>query len=258
MDETITPPAFPAPKRFDFKRLFSFLLQPGKQFEQMAAAETSSWQMPMLFISLALILRLLVSGYFQARAAAMGQVPLPPDWQWWTPDMQNNYMQAIQQTQSPVFVYVIPIVLGLSGLWLGWPILTGLLHLTSTLFGGRGKMGTALSLTAWASLPFALRDLLRVVFMLIAGRAISSPGLSGFVTATEPGMVFLGQILANLDIFFLWHILLLIIGFRLADNLSAVKAAMGVLIVLALSLLAQAGLGTLAVRLSGLMVTRQF
>lgn len=248
----------PVPKRFDIKRLFTFPFQPSKHFDEMAAAEASSWQMPMLFISLALILRLLVSGYFQARAAAMGQVPLPPDWQWWTPEMQNNYMQAIQQTQSPVFVYVIPIALGLSSLWLGWPILAGLLHLASTLLGGRGKMGTALSLTAWASLPFALRDLLRVVFMLIAGRTISSPGLSGFVIATEPGMVFLGQILANLDIFFLWHTLLLVLGFRLADTLSAVKAAMGVLIVLALSLLAQAGLGTLAARLGGLMVTRQF
>ncbi len=258
MDETVTPSPSPAPKRFDFKRLFSFPFHPGKQFEQIAAEETASWQMPMLFLSLALILRLLTSGYFQARAAAMGQVPLPPDWQWWTPEMQANYMQAMAQTQGPVFVYIIPIVTGLAGLWLGWPILSGLLHLTSTLFGGRGKMGTALSLVAWASIPFALRDLLRVVFMLIAGRTISSPGLSGFVTATEPGMVFLAQILANVDIFFLWHIFLLILGFRLADSLPAVKAAAGVLIVMALSLLAQAGLGTLASRLGGLMVTRQF
>lgn len=258
MDETTTPPPSPSSKRLDIKRLFTFLLHPRKQFEQIAAEEKSSWQAPMLALSLALILRLVVSGYFQARAAAMGQVPLPPDWQWWTPDMQNNYMQAMAQTQGPVFVYIIPIVLGLSGLWLGWPILSGLLHLTSTLFGGRGKMGTALNLVAWGSLPFVLRDLLRVVFMLIAGRTIASPGLSGFVTAADTGTAFLAQVLANVDIFFVWHILLLIIGFRLADALPAVKATAGVLIVLALSLLAQAGLGTLASRLGGLMVTRQF
>ncbi|GAB4486213.1 MAG: hypothetical protein Fur0016_05740 [Anaerolineales bacterium] len=258
MDESVSIPPAPTPKRFDFKRLLSFPFQPHKQFEQMTAQETSWWQMPMLLLSLALLLRLLVSGYFQARAAAMGQVPLPPDWQWWTPEMQNNYMQAMAQTQGPVFVYIIPIVMGLAGLWLSWPILSGLLHLTSTLFGGRGKMGTALNLVAWASLPFALRDLLRVVFMLIAGRTISSPGLSGFITATEPGMIFLEQILANVDIFFLWHIILLILGFRLADALPAVKAAAGVLIVMALSLLAQAGLGTLTSQLSGLMITRQF
>lgn len=258
MDETTAPQPFPAPKRFDIKRLFSFPFQPRNRFEQIAAEEKASWQTPMLFLSLALILRLVVSGYFQARAAAMGQVSLPPDWQWWTPEMQNNYMQAMAQTQGPVFVYIIPIVLGLSGLWLGWPILAGLLHLTSTLFGGRGKMGTALNLVAWASIPFALRDLLRVVFMLIAGRAISSPGLSGFIMATDTGMAFLGQVLANVDIFLFWHIFLLILGFRLADNLPAVKAAAGALIALALSLLAQAGLGTLASRLGGLMVTRQF
>lgn len=258
MDETITPAQSSSLKRYDFKRLFTFLLHPRLEFEQIAAQEKSFWQMPMLVLSLALSLRLAVNGYFQARAAAMGQVQLPPDWQWWTPDMQNNYMQAIQQTQSPVFVYIIPIVLALSGLWLGWPILTGLLHLTSTLFGGRGKMGIALNLVAWGSLPFALRDLLRVAFMLIAGRAIASPGLSGFIETSDTGMAFLGQVLSNVDIFFIWYAILLILGFRLADALPAVKAAVGVLIVLALALLAQSGLGTLASRLGGLMVTRQF
>ncbi len=258
MNDTPSLTATSVPRRFELKRVFAFLFQPRKEFERIAAEEASSWQMPMLLLSLALILRLIVSGYFQSRAASMGQVPLPPDWQWWTPEMQNNYMQAIQQTQNPVFVYIIPIVMGLFGLWLGWPVLTGLLHLTSTLFGGRGKMGIALSLVAWASIPFALRDLLRVAFMLMVGRTISSPGLSGFITATGPGMLFLGQILANVDIFSLWHIFLLILGFRLTDNLPAVKAAVGVLIVLTLTLLAQAGLGTLALRLSGLMVTRQF
>lgn len=256
MSETTAPPS--ASWRLDFKRLFVFFFQPRQHFEQMAAAESPSWQLPMLFLSLALTLRLLVSGYFQARAAALGQVPLPPDWQWWTPEMQNNYMQAIQQTQSPVFVYVIPIVLGLSGLWLGWPVLAGLLHLASTLLGGRGTMGSALRLTAWASLPFALRDLLRAVFMLAAGRTIVSPGLSGFVTQTDTGMVFLAQILASVDVFFFWHLFLLVLGFRLADSLPALKAAAGTLGVLVVSLLAQAGLGTLAARLSGLMVTRQF
>ncbi|MCS6993550.1 MAG: YIP1 family protein [Anaerolineales bacterium] len=256
MSETTSLP--PVSRRFDFKRLFAFPFQPRRHLAEMIASEPIAWQMPMLFLSLALVLRLLVSGYFQAQAAAMGQVPLPPDWQWWTPEMQNNYMQAIQQTQSPVFVYVIPMVLGLSGLWLGWLVLAGLLHLASTLLGGRGAMGSALGLTAWASIPFALRDLLRVVFMLAAGRAIASPGLSGFVTATDAGAVFLAQILANVDIFFFWHLFLLVLAFRLSDSLSGPKAAAGVFSVLILSLLAQAGLGTLASRLGGLMVTRQF
>lgn len=255
MSETTAPPS--ASWHF-VKRLFVFFFQPRQHFEQMAAAESPSWQLPMLLLSLALTLRLLVSGYFQARAAAMGQIPLPPDWQWWTPEMQNNYMQAIQQTQSPVFVYVIPIVLGMSGLWLGWPVLAGLLHLASTLLGGRGTMGSALNLTAWSNLPFALRDLLRAAFMLIVGRTIISPGLSGFVTQTDTAMVFLAQILASVDIFFFWHFFLLILGFRLADRLPVFKTTAGILVVLVVSLLAQAALGTVTARLGGLMVTRQF
>ena len=107
---------------------------------------------------------------------------LPVDWQYWSPEMQNNYTQAQQATQGPVFVYIIPAALGLAKIWLAWLIVGGLTHLSSTLFGGRGKMGSALNLVAWACLPFALRDLLRVIFMIIVHHPIVSPGLSGLVT----------------------------------------------------------------------------
>ena len=69
------------------------------------------------------------------------------------------------------------------GLWVGWIVLGGLLHLGSTLLGGRGSMQGALNITAWATLPFALRDLLQTVYMLSASHAITSPGLSGFATS---------------------------------------------------------------------------
>ena len=109
----------------------------------------------------------------------MGEIPLPRDWQYWTPEMQNNYMQAQQATQGPVFMYIIPLLSSLAGLWLGWLLLAGLLHFGSTLVGGRGSMQSALNIVAWASLPFAVRDLLRIVFMLAVGHAITALGFQG-------------------------------------------------------------------------------
>ncbi len=94
----------------------------------------------MLVLTVTALLLVLVAGYLKTRAAMMGEVTMPPDWQWWTPEMQNNYMQAQQATQGKTFMYIIPLVGAWTGLWLGWVLVAGLLHLGSTLLGGRGTM----------------------------------------------------------------------------------------------------------------------
>jgi hypothetical protein len=220
----------------------------------MASESRATWSTPMLLLTLTAPWSVIVGGYFRTRAAMMGEVVLPPGWEWWTPEMQNNFMQAQQATQGPVFMYIMPLVGSLAGLWLGWLAFAGLLHLGSTLFGGRGSMQNALSVVAWAYLPFALRDILRVIFMLIAGRTIGSPGLSGFAG----GSGFLAQILERTDIFLVWNILLLVIGFSVVDGLPKGKSFTNVLIVILLVLLAQAGLAMLGSGLGGSTVQRPF
>ena len=223
-----------------FARVIDLLVQPRRTLS-LIVGEAATWQVPMLVLSFSSSLVVVVSGYFKARAAMMGELPLPRDWEWWTSDMQNNYMQAQQSMQGPVFTYIIPLFSSLLGLWLGWLILSGLLHLGSTVFGGRGSMQSALSITGWASLPFLVRDILRVLFMLIAGRSIESAGLSGFAGSST----FAIELLSRVDLFLIWSVVLLSIGFSLADNLPRPKAFANVFITTLLLLLAQAGFGVL-------------
>ena len=229
------------------------MIHPRQGVQRLAVEEKPTWQMPMLLVNLLFLLRTIVTGFLQMRVSNLGQAALPADWQWWTPDMQSNYMQAIQATQGPVFLYIIPAVTGLARIWLGWLILGGLLHLASTLLGGRGSMRSVLSLTGWAMLPFALRDLLRIVYMLIVQHPIASPGLSGF-----GGLLFLSKVLAGVDLFIIWFAILLGMGLRVMDNLPVGKAIAVVVIVLLLVLLVQGGLGTLSTSLGGMMITRPF
>lgn len=93
----------PTKPRFQFSRISEVLLQPQHTFA-MLVAENTGWQLPMLALSISSTLVIIISGFLKARAASMGEVTLPPDWQWWTPDMQNNYMQAQQSMQGPVFL----------------------------------------------------------------------------------------------------------------------------------------------------------
>jgi len=241
-------------RRFDFPRLVPVLLRPRRTFSEMASELRASWLTPMLVLTATVFLVVLVSGYLKTRAATIGEVSMPPDWQYWTPEMQNNYMQAQQATQGKTFMYVIPMVGAWTSLWLGWVLIAGLLHLGSTILGGRGTMQGALNIVAWSSLPFAVRDLLRVIYMLSAGHAIGSPGLSGFATSAG----FLPQLLSRLDVFVLWFIVLLIIGFAILDGLSRGKAIMDIVVVLLVLLLAQAGLGTLISGMSGQAIQRPF
>ena len=238
-------------RQLDFAKIFSVLFQPQRTFAEIVGEAKSSWITPMLALSISASLVVFVSGYVKARAAMMGEVTFPPDWKYWTPEMQNNFMQAQQATQGAVFVYVMPLVSALVALWLGWLILGGLLHLGSTLLGGRGTMQSALSVAGWASLPFLVRDVLRVIFMLLAGHAIVSPGLSGFAG----NAVFVAKILSQLDIFFVCNAILLIMGFGIADGLPKNKAVFGVVTVLLILLLTLAGTGTMISNLGGTLTS---
>ncbi|MEP0803867.1 MAG: YIP1 family protein [Chloroflexota bacterium] len=248
-----TPSSSPA-RRFDLPRVFAVMFRPRAAFSEMASETRAVWSTPMILLTITAALVVLVRGYLRTRAAMMGEIELPPDWQWWTPEMQNSYMQAQQVQQGPVYMYIMPLVGALAGLWLGWLALAALLHLGSTLFGGRGSMQGALNVVGWASLPFALRDLLRAAYMLLAQHTIASPSLSGFAS----GGGFLYHLLARTDLFLFWSFILLIIGFAVVDNLPRGKAFANAFIVMALALLAQAGLAVLASSIGGAAIQRPF
>ena len=241
-------------RRFGLSRVFGALIRPRQAFAELTSESRATWWTPMLVLSVTAILVVIVAGYLKSRAAMMGEISLPPDWQYWTPDMQNNYTQAQQATQGPTFMYVIPLVGALASLWVGWLLLAALLHFGSTLLGGRGSMQSALNVVAWAGLPFAVRDILRIVFMFSAGHAIVSPGLSGFASSAG----FVSGLLARADVFLIWNMILLVIGFGIADGLSRNKAVAGVIGVMLLVLLAQAGLGALGSGFGALAVQRPF
>lgn len=218
--------------------ILTILTRPSEAFSPMSSDKQSTWLTPLLALTLSAILVVLVSGYIKSQVALGGAVELPADWEYWTPDMQQSYLDAQQTAQGPVVNYVLPLVGALATLWLGWVVFSGIMRLVSTLLGGRGSMQSALNVVAWASVPFIIRDLLRAFFMLATSREIVSPGLSGFV---ESG--FLSHLLARADLFFIWNILLLGLGFSIVDGLPKGKSFIGVAIVILILVFIQAGVG---------------
>jgi len=247
------------PRRLHFEWVVPVLIRPGRTFAKIAAQSAGVWLVPMLILTLAALAGVLSAGWVKQAAALSGEVQLPPDFQYYPPEMQAQYMQAMQATSSPVFLYVFPAITALAGVWIGWLLVTGLLHLLLTLMGGRGDTLASLNVVAWAGLPFAIRDVVRTVYIVSTRQLIISPGLSGFSPPASEGLIaFLVEFLHVIDIYMIWNLILLVIGVRATTNLGVGKAIASVVITLLVVYSLQALLGFLASQLGGMTVIRPF
>ncbi len=246
-------------RRWHLDWLLGVLIHPWRTFPRIAAETGAVWLTPLLLISLAAVLLVAVSGPLRQSQALLAANDLPPDFQYYSPDQQAQLQQALASSASANFVYVFPAVSAVGKVWLGWLIAGGVLHLVLTILGGRASSRSVLNRVAWAGLPFALRDTVRILATLLGDQLIAQPGLSGLVPAQSGGaLVLAAQLLAAVDLYWIWHVLLLVIAVRAAPDPGPGKAWASVLITQALALLLLALPATLSAQLNNLTIVRPF
>ena len=255
-------PAGGAPKprrRFHFRLVPPLFLRPRRAYGEIVRLERPSWLTPLLILSLAALLPVLALGRVRQQAGAFGADSLPTDFQYYTAEQQAQFMQALESTRSPTFLYLLPGVGAVAVVWIGWLITGGVLHLVSTILGGRSTSLAVLDIAAWAGLPFALRSVLRAGFILAAGRAIAGPGLAGFVASDSDGLLLFGrQLLATVDVYLIWHVALLGLGLAALGGLTRGKVWASVVVTEVVALLVQAIPATILASLAGLTIVRPF
>lgn len=245
-------------RRLHFEWVLPLFFRPVRTLKTIVAKDTAVWHTPLLILSLLAILVVLVGA--PMRTAQLSQVgELPPDFQYWTPEQQEEYLASQAGKAGPMFVYLFPILSSLTGIWLSWFLLGSILHLALTLSGSRSSNTQALNLVGWAGLPFALRYIVQAIAMLTTKQMIDAPGLSGFVAADAEGFTAFWRILlAFVDIYLIWQLVLLMIGSLPLTGLSRGKAWTAVLVSVLLMLALQAVPGYIGSLLSGLELTRGF
>ncbi len=254
-----TPELIPPPRRFHFAWVPLLFLRPRQAFAKITAQNRGVWLTPMLILSITALALVLVTGWLKQQAALAGEISLPPDYDYYTAEQQAQYMQAAQATQGPVFMYVLPGIAAILGVWFGWLLSGGLLYLVTTLLGGRNENNASLNIVAWASLPLALRDLVRAIATLINHRVIASPGISGFAPTGEGALfIFISSLFALIDLYVIWKIVLLAIGIRTASSLPVGKAVLGSILTVLFIFILQALLGVAGASLSNLTFVRPF
>lgn len=256
-----TSPSVPLkrPNGLPFHWVLPALLKPRQTFKEIAAQSRAVWLLPMLIYSLTSVAEVLASGWLKQMAALAGQITLPADFEYMTPEQQAQIMKAIEASSGPVFMYVFPVIAVLVKIWLGWLLVGGLIHLILTLLGGRGHTPSTMNIVAWASLPFAVRALVRAIALVSTRQLISSPGLAGFApTDGLDASLYLIAFLSLIDIYVIWNIVLLVIGGREVSNLTAGKAWGGILVTILLLISVQALISFGLQKASGLTIIRPF
>ncbi len=95
--------------------------------------------------------------------------------------------------------------------------------------------------------------------MLSTGQAIANPGLSGFSPVGDTRLdIFLKSLLALIDIYLIWYMLLLVIGVRSSTKVSPGKAFVGVFLTILIALALGALVSFVSSLLSNLTIVRPF
>jgi Yip1 domain len=209
-------------RRFHFEWLLPIFFRPKKTIQTVIEQEKSVWLTPLLIISALVILAGLVAGPIRREAIISG-TSTPINFQYYTVDQQAQFKSAQATQTSALFTYIFPTVGTLLGIWISWFILSIILHLSLTLAGSRTSSAHSFNLVAWTMMPLGVRQIVQLLAMLVTHTVISSPGLSGFVTGSG-GAAYLAGVLAQIDLYFIWQICLLLYGVLPLSKLTRSKA----------------------------------
>jgi hypothetical protein len=99
----------------------------------------------------------------------------------------------------------------------------------------------------------------QIVAILVTRQLIDNPGLSGFFAADMGGFrLFLSLFFGLVDIYAIWHVILLVLGVKTFANLTSAKAWASVLLAVVVMFLIQASFGLLGSKLGNSGGTRPF
>jgi hypothetical protein len=108
-------------------------------------------------------------------------------------------------------------------------------------------------------LPYAIRVLVQIVYMLVTRQMVTRPGISGFIAAdVTGGMAYLAALLALVDLYLIWQFVLLVLGARNTSGLKSGKVTGAVLVAVLLLIALRAVPGFIGAQLSALTVDRPF
>ncbi|MBV8544419.1 MAG: YIP1 family protein [Acidobacteria bacterium] len=225
-DNAIATPAPGAePKPNPFQRIIGVLFSPDATFASIA--RRPDWVVPLVLLLLVSLAAGIIMGpHIDFGAAARESMEQNKN----VPQEQVDKAVRISASIGKVITYLSP-VLSLIGLL----VIAGVVLLAFRIFGGEGDFRQAFSVTCYASIPTIIKSVVTLIIIIAKGGIIPAQALAtivrsnlGFLVDYKTNPVAFA-LLSSFDIFSVWFLALLIIGFSYVARVSKVKAAVTII-----------------------------
>jgi hypothetical protein len=217
--------------------LFGIIDRPTATFKAvLARRKWWMWAVPIVVVLVCMSAMLVVRAPYDAEIAdqqIQRQLATMP------PDQAEAARASMETFTSLPFRLATTVITGILLLLIGLLGQAAILYFGALVAGGEVDFGPVFTMSAWTRLPVAINFLVQAGFILIAKRSIQAPGLSTLVAtgdlikdARNPLFTLLGRI----EPFWLWHLLLVVLGLAVVARFSRKKAMVVTVIYVAISL----------------------
>ncbi len=213
MTTTTTAP----PRTSVFVDLIDIIAAPGQALRRISF-HPRSWWFPALLSLLTAILLLWVNlDFLLVEAQRQAQIQLGN--QNLSPEQLETTQAMMERFMQPNFMLAQGALGILLGLLFAWILSTLIIFLSASIGGANPKASSMWALVLWTWIPFVIRNLVYSAFGMFTEAFVRSPGLSYFVSTgdlVEDQQNPLYVAAAQVDIFSLWHLVLIYILLRAA------------------------------------------
>ncbi len=234
------------------KWLFQIFYQPRAILSKIGAEEVSNRFTPLFFLSVMVVLAVLIAAPVKTQQLQMNAT-LPDDFQWWSDEQQQQYLEAQTNQSSPIFMILFPALFGILGYLVFSMLMASIFYLALTLAGSRAPRLKLGNLVAWSMVPFGLRELVKFFVVGSSKQLVTNPGFSNLINAEAKGFsAYLRGILGNIDFYWVLFLTFLIFSAISISGLKKSKAIVTTIIAVLIMLLLQGIPSLLSSLFSGL------
>ena len=219
------PPEGPAaePGSSSFDRMAGVIMSPAETFE--SVARRPDWVTPLLVIlSIALLAGILIATRVDFRSLARESMEMNPRTAEIPADRVES-MVGFTATTMRISTYLNPILQAIALL-----LVASVLQISFRLFGGDTTFKQAFSVTLYSWIPRVIKGLIGLVVLFSKSDLgifdLQNPVMSNLGFLSDPkSNPLLYAVLSSVDLFAIWSVVLLTIGFSVASRLSRGKSA---------------------------------
>lgn len=224
-----------------WKALVNIIDRPRATLQALGSQPRHRWILPLILVIIgAICFSVVTAPYAEQEAIKQMQKQIAT----MSPEQATQAEQQLKTFTSPVFLGITTGVAKVLTTVLFWALFAGVLYFVGLVSGGETTYGQVFAVIAWSWIPYILRDLVQAVYIAVTGQLLQYSGLSALVATGDQlkdGANYVFGLLSQMDVFLLWHLVLIGLGVSALNRFGRLKTlfivAVYLLVVLGVALI---------------------